>query len=152
MPVGVKSGNGLSGGDANDLVIFPGRLFHDFRRNDCGVFKSVDGGSSCILLGGPQFIRSINQIIVDPTSQDILYAITANQLFKSVNGGADRVLKPLLGARTLAIDPVTPFWSLTPGLIAGLLISSNGGDSWTSSHHSSRFNGGIIGHDRGSPL
>src|SRR5262245_47881186 len=65
-------GNGLSGGDANDLVIFTGASSTIFAGTDRGVFKSVDGGSSWTLLGGPQFIRNINQLIVDPTSQDIL--------------------------------------------------------------------------------
>jgi uncharacterized repeat protein (TIGR01451 family) len=136
-------GNGLSGGDANDLVIFPGASSTIFAGTDRGVYKSVDGGSSWVLLGGPQFIRNINQIIVDPTSQDILYAVTANQLFKSVNGGATWVLKPLSGVRTLAIDPVTPS-KLYAGTIAGLSISSNGGDSWTSVNIPP-VSGGIIG-------
>src|SRR5262245_61049018 len=135
--------NGLSGGDANDLVIFPGASSTIFAGTDRGVFKSVDGGSSWILLGGPQFIRNINQIIVDPTSQDILYAVTANQLFKSVNGGATWVLKPLSGVRTIAIDPVTPS-KLYAGTIVGLSISSNGGDSWTSVPITS-ITGGTIG-------
>jgi hypothetical protein len=124
-------GNGLSGGDANDLVIFPGASSTIFAGTDRGVFKSVDGGSSWTHLGGPQFVRNINQIVVDPTSQDILYAVTANQLFKSVNGGATWVLKPLSGVRTIAIDPATPS-KLYAGTIVGLSISSNGGDSWTS--------------------
>jgi len=136
-------GNGLSGGDANDLVIFPGASSTIFAGTDRGVFKSVDGGSSWTLLGGPQFIRNINQIIVDPTSQDILYAVTANQLFKSVNGGATWVLKPLSGVRTIAIDPVTPS-KLYAGTIVGLSISSNGGDSWTSVTIPP-VSGGIIG-------
>jgi Beta-propeller repeat len=136
-------GNGLSGGDANDLVIFPGASSTIFAGTDRGVFKSVDGGSSWTLLGGPQFIRNINQLIVDPTSQDILYAVTANQLFKSVNGGATWVLKPLSGVRTIAIDPVTPS-KLYAGTIVGLSISSNGGDSWTSVPITS-ITGGPIG-------
>jgi len=136
-------GNGLSGGDANDLVIFPGASSTIFAGTDRGVYKSVDGGSSWVLLGGPQFIRNINQIIVDPTSQDILYAVTANQLFKSVNGGATWVLKPLSGVRTIAIDPVTPS-KLYAGTVSGLSISSNGGDSWTSVPIPP-ISGGIIG-------
>jgi len=136
-------GNGLSGGDANDLVIFPGASSTIFAGTDRGVYKSVDGGSSWTLLGGPQFIRSINQIIVDPTSQDILYAVTANQLFKSVNGGATWVLKPLSGVRTLAVDPITPS-KLYAGTVSGLSISSNGGDNWTSVTIPP-VSGGIIG-------
>ena len=120
---------------------FPRRFFDDFRRN------------------GPWRLRALTEVLHGYFSaghnlsgyqsdnhrsytQDILYAVTANQLFKSVNGGATWVLKPPSGVRTLAIDPVTPS-KLYAGTIVGLSISSNGGDSWTSV--TIPVSGGIIG-------
>lgn len=113
-----------------------------------GIFKSMDGGSSWILLGSgyPQgnggnanafANRLVNAIIVDPANSQIVYAATNNGVWVSNDSGQNWVQGTGTNsrdARSLVLDPTSPAGArvLYVGLSGqGVSQSTNGGTTWT---------------------
>ena len=115
-----------------------------------GLFKSTDGGNSCVRLGSGypdgnvgnaiMFARQwINVIIVDPADSQTLYLASTSGVFRSQNGGLNWT--PGAGiagdVRSLVLDTSTPAGSrvLHAGLVdfagvgQGVFTSTDGGQN-----------------------
>jgi photosystem II stability/assembly factor-like uncharacterized protein len=91
-------------------------------RREGDLFQSTDGGATWMPSENGLGDRAVEDIVFDPESSSILYAIAAGQLFRSTNGGADWTatgsgLPPAAALRDLEMNP------------AGLLAASQGGVS-----------------------
>jgi photosystem II stability/assembly factor-like uncharacterized protein len=112
-----------------------------------GIFKSMDGGSSWILLGSgypegndgnaDDFAnRNVNSIIVDPSNSQIVYAATSRGVWVSNDGGqnwAQGAGTANFDARSLELDPTSPAGSriLYTGMSAqGVFQSTDSGANW----------------------
>jgi len=103
-----------------------------------GIFKSTDSGETWVEKnrGLEHSMRNINDIAVDPTNVNIVYAATHNDgTFKTVDGGESWVAinngLMALQVYSLAIDPNNPdtiYAGLGQGV--GLFKSIDGGQHW----------------------
>lgn len=117
-----------------------------------GVLKSTDGGTTWALLGNNLFNRvTVNQIVVDPTNANTVYAdvfgpgnngVSGNTgIWKSVDGGATWTnttasINTTIPYTDLRMDPTNPQHLLfAAGSYAtsagGLYQTVNGGTSWS---------------------
>ncbi len=112
-----------------------------------GLYKSTDGGASCIRLGSgypsgntgnaSQFASQwINVIIVDPSNSQILYLGSTSGAFRSTDGGLTWSQGTGFGGdvRSLVLDATSAVGarSLYAGVSGqGLMRSTNGGRTWT---------------------
>ena len=113
-----------------------------------GLFKSTDGGASCIRLGSGYptgntgtasqfFTQWINVIVVDPANAQTLYLASTSGLFRSADGGRNWVQGAGASgdARSLVLDQSSPagsrvLYSGVDGL--GVFRSTDGGRNWGS--------------------
>ena len=94
--------------------------------------KSTDGGASWFNPNtNSQFF--VSQLIVDPTNSATLYAISANGMVKSPNGGASWGDPLLPGSRfnNLIINPQTPS-TLYASNFNEIYQTTGGGTNWHS--------------------
>lgn len=120
-----------------------------------GLFKSTDGGASCVALGSgypadnvgnaSQFVdHNINVIIVDPVDSDVVYLGSGGipalgsrgGVFRSQDGGQNwtRGINAVGDARSLVLDLSSPAAARTlyAGLAGvGVIQSTDGGVTWT---------------------
>lgn len=112
-----------------------------------GLFKSTDGGASCIRLGSgypsgnignaSQFVnQSINVIVVDPADSQTVYLSSNNGVYRSLDGGQNWTLgaNSAGDARTVILDASSPAGSrvLYAGITRrGVFQSTDGGQNWT---------------------
>lgn len=112
-----------------------------------GLYRSIDGGASCIRLGSGYpagnvgnasqfFTRIINVIIVDPATPTTLYAATQDGVFLSTDRGLNwtRGAGSNGDARSLVLDTSSPsgsriLWAGVSGV--GAIQSTDGGQNWT---------------------
>ena len=79
-----------------------------------GVFRSDNGGHSWVAanrgLGSGQFPPQINLLVADPENAGVLYAATAEGVWKTLTGGRSwrKTELPLATATALALDPSSP--------------------------------------------
>ncbi len=112
-----------------------------------GIFKSLDGGSSWVLLGSGypdgndgnanDFAnRNVNSIIVDPANSQVVYTATSNGVWVSTDGGQNWVRgngTAGFDARSLELDLTTPVGAriLYAGMSRqGVFQSTDGGANW----------------------
>jgi hypothetical protein len=111
-----------------------------------GLFKSADGGSSCVRLGsgypagnvGNAIIFTnqwINVIIVDPADSQTLYLSSTSGVFRSQDGGLNWAQGTGISGdvRSLVLDTSTPAAArvLYAGRVGqGVFTSSDGGQTW----------------------
>lgn len=99
------------------------------------LYKSVDGGEKWMILPILDDNNTINTIIIDPFSSDVLYLGTYEGVFKSMDGGgtwepANLGLPESPIVKSMAIDPISPS-TLYAGLFAnGIFKSTDAGASW----------------------
>src|SRR5262245_4576537 len=76
-------------------------------------------------VGGP-----VSTVAIDPQNRNILYAVSAGGVFKSIDGGANwrRLDAP---ARSIVIDPGNSSNIYTSTFGKGIFKSSDAGMSWT---------------------
>ncbi|MDR7255150.1 hypothetical protein J2X46_004152 [Nocardioides sp. BE266] len=113
-----------------------------------GLYKSTDGGASCIRLGSgypagntgnaSQFFScDINVIVVDPAAPQTVYLAASNGVFRSTDGGNNwtRGVGLAGDARSLVLDTTSPAGAriLYAGVTgSGVLRSTDGGQNWAS--------------------
>lgn len=111
-----------------------------------GLFKSTDGGNSCIRLGSgypadnvgnsSQFVNQwINVIIVDPADSQSVYLASTSGVFRSIDGGLNWTQGVGIGGdvRSLVLDRSTPPANrvLHAGQSGvGVFTSTDGGQNW----------------------
>jgi photosystem II stability/assembly factor-like uncharacterized protein len=145
------SSRGLTGTDVCSLAIDPSSpqtlyAITSGYNSTNGIFKSTDSGKSwnAVMKGLPE-VPGYTQVMIAPSSSNILYAISepstakagpGGGVFKSTDSGstwtpADKGL-PKGGVRSLAIDPSSPqtVYAGVPG-VAGVYKSTDGGNTWT---------------------
>jgi len=111
-----------------------------------GLYRSTDGGTSCIRLGSGYpagnvgnasqfFTRIINVIIVDPAAPSTLYMATQDGVFRSTDRGLNwtRGTGSNGDARSLVLDTSSPtgsriLWAGVSGV--GVIQSTDGGQNW----------------------
>jgi photosystem II stability/assembly factor-like uncharacterized protein len=134
--------------DPNDTsILYVGTSSRVTPQTQAGLFKSTDGGASCILLGSgypagnvgnaSQFVNhAINVILVDPADSRIVYLSSNFGVFRSTDRGQNWVQGAGLGGDTLTLvlDTSTPANArvLYAGVSGqGVFQSTNGGQNWT---------------------
>src|SRR5215469_193948 len=134
--------------DPNDTdTIYIGTSGRVTPQSQAGLFKSADGGNSCIRLGSgyPQgndgnaimFANQwVNVIIVDPADSQTLYLASTSGVFRSRDGGLNWAQGTGIAGdvRSLVLDTSTPAASrvLHAGLAGqGVFTSTNGGQTWS---------------------
>src|SRR5690348_6721807 len=107
--------------DPNDTsTIYMGTSGRVGRQISAGLFKSTDGGASCVRLGSgypvgnngnaSQFTRQwINVILVDPANSQTLYLASTTGVFRSTDGGLNWTFGAGAAgdARSLVLDPTS---------------------------------------------
>ena len=112
-----------------------------------GLFKSTDGGASCVAVGSgypagntgnaTQFVGQwINVIIVDPANSNVVYLASTSGVFRSTDAGQNWTLGAgsTGDARSLVLDRSSPAGAriLYAGVAGvGVLRSTDGGQNWT---------------------
>jgi photosystem II stability/assembly factor-like uncharacterized protein len=134
--------------DPNDTdTLYIGTSQRVAQQVQAGLFKSTDGGNSCIRLGSgypvgnvgnaDQFVRQwINVIIVDPGDSQTVYLASTSGVFRSTDGGLNWTQGVGIGGdvRSLVLDLSTPLANrvLHAGQAGvGLFTSADGGQNWT---------------------
>src|SRR5262249_54670977 len=125
-------GKGLTGDQADALVVDPKTSATLFAGNASGVFKSVDGGANWALK--TTGVINVRALVVDPTNSKIVYAGADGGVYKSDDGGetwkASNTGLTSLSALTLMIDPRTPTTLYAGTNFGGLFKSVNSGAIW----------------------
>ena len=133
--------------DPNDTdTIYIGTSQRVTPQPQAGLFKSTDGGNSCVRLGSGypagntgnaiMFTSQwINVIIVDPADSQTLYLASTSGVFRSQDGGLNWTQGTGIGGdvRSLVLDTSTPAGSrvLHAGRAGqGVFTSANGGQTW----------------------
>ncbi|MEP7344992.1 MAG: choice-of-anchor D domain-containing protein [Gemmatimonadaceae bacterium] len=133
--------------DPNDTsIIYVGTSSRVTPQAQAGLYKSIDGGASCVRVGSgypsgnvgnaTQFVtQSINVIIVDPANSQRLYLSSANGVFRSTDGGQNwtQGVGSNGDARSLVLDASSPAAAriLYAGITnVGVLRSNDGGQNW----------------------
>lgn len=106
--------------------------------NAGGVFKSLDGGqtwsdASSGLLTDCGGVPCALDVAIDPVTPSTLYAAlpTDLEVYKTENGGMSWTTTSAgFSAERLALRPNDPDTVYCNGSLAGLIRSSNGGDTW----------------------
>jgi hypothetical protein len=134
--------------DPNDTsTIYVGTSSRVTPQIQAGLFKSTDGGASCIRLGSgypagntgnaSQFVNQwINVILVDPANSQTVYLSSSSGVWRSTDGGQNWIFGTNSGgdALTLVLDTSTPATArvLYAGISGrGVFQSIDGGQNWT---------------------
>jgi photosystem II stability/assembly factor-like uncharacterized protein len=96
------------------------------------IMRSLDQGATWTQLANPPTDPQI--VVADPYSPQILFSGGHQGIYKSTDGGQTwRTVYPVQssaqGVTGLAIDPGNP--SRVVALVSGLIVSSDGGETWT---------------------
>jgi hypothetical protein len=133
--------------DPNDTsVIYVGTSGRVTPQAQAGLYKSTDGGASCVRVGSgypagnvgnaTQFVnQNVNVIIVDPANSQTVYLSSSSGVFRSTDGGQNWVqgAGSAGDARSLVLDASSPagarvlYAGITNG---GLFQSTDGGQNW----------------------
>jgi hypothetical protein len=133
--------------DPNDTsIIYAGTSARITPQAQAGLFKSTDGGASCIRLGSGyptgnvgnanQFVSQfVNVIIVDPANSATVYLASTTGLFRSTDGGLNWAQGAGVAgdARSLVLDTSSPAGAriLYAGIDnLGVFQSTDGGQNW----------------------
>ena len=133
--------------DPNDTdTIYVGTSSRVAQQAQAGLFKSADGGNSCVRLGSGYpdgnvgnaigfASQSINVIIVDPADSQTVYLASTRGVFRSQDGGLDWTQGIGISGdvRSLVLDTSTPAANrvLHAGRAGqGVFTSTDGGQTW----------------------
>jgi photosystem II stability/assembly factor-like uncharacterized protein len=133
--------------DPNDTdTIYIGTSSRVAQQAQAGLFKSTDGGNSCVRLGSGYpdgnvgnaigfASQSINVIMVDPSDSQTVYLASTRGVFRSQDGGLNWTQGTGISGdvRSLVLDTSTPTASrvLHAGRAGqGAFTSTDGGQTW----------------------
>ena len=133
--------------DPNDTdTIYIGTSSRVAQQAQAGLFKSTDGGNSCVRLGSGYpdgnvgnaigfASQSINVIIVNPADSQTVYLASTRGVFRSQDGGLNWTQGTGISGdvRSLVLDTSTPATNrvLHAGLAGqGAFTSTDGGQTW----------------------
>ncbi len=130
----IRAGAGLTQGAYLTLAIAPNDSTRIFAGNDSGFFfESTDGGQAWTPVGAG--VRaSFSQVRFDPSDPDVVYVVTTGGLFRRPSAGAPFEGFANLGPLTMldvAVDPADSQRIAVATLQIGLLVSADGGTTWT---------------------
>ena len=147
LSLGVGGPGALAIDPNNTDVVYLGTSARVAAHPQAGLFKSIDGGGSWVLLGSgypvgntgnaTQFVGQwINVIIVDPANSNVVYLSSSSGCFRSIDGGRNWAAGVNAGgdARSLSLDTSSPAGSriLYSGISGrGVFRSNDGGQNWT---------------------
>jgi photosystem II stability/assembly factor-like uncharacterized protein len=98
-----------------------------------GLFKSTDGGATWTPSLDGLESSQVRKVAVDPESSSTVYALTEEQIFRSLNGGASWTLLAGTGLQGRP-QTVAPLGSgVLAGTEAGLFLSTDQGATWRAS-------------------
>jgi hypothetical protein len=134
--------------DPNDTdTIYVGTSARVAQQVQAGLYKSTDGGNSCVRLGSgypasnvgnaSQFVNQwINVIIVDPANSQTVYLASSSGVLRSTDGGLNWTEGAGIAGdvRSLVLDPSSPTANriLHAGSSRqGVFTSTDGGQNWT---------------------
>ncbi len=75
----------------NDQILYLGTGDHDYYYSGNGVYKSTNGGTTFTYLGLSG--KMVVDMIMDPTNNQHIVAITNTGIYKTINGGTSWILK-----------------------------------------------------------
>lgn len=128
--------------ESNHNVIYAGTgegYFNTDAIGGSGIFKSTDRGATWSQLASTansSNYRYVNRLVIDPTNQDIVVAVTNNGIYKTIDGGTTWSRKYWWNNRVQHIitSPASFDTQYATANQLGVLKSTNGGDTWTLSH------------------
>jgi len=119
---------------AANLAVSPSSPTTLYLGYSCGA-QSVDGGQTWVTFNGALDGAFFNAIVIDPKSQDIVYAGTSSGLFGSTDGGQSWSALNVVGLQypnvtSVAINPTKPadVYAVANGSV---YASTNAGGAWT---------------------
>jgi photosystem II stability/assembly factor-like uncharacterized protein len=95
-----------------------------------GVFRSDNGGGSWHGIGLKDV--DVSHVALDPTTSQIIYAVSASRLLRTSNGGGSwKEISPSSGGaiQDVAVDPVVPS-TIYAAAESGIFRSADSGQSW----------------------
>ncbi|MGE5764790.1 MAG: choice-of-anchor D domain-containing protein [Mycobacterium leprae] len=144
LGIGEPAGIAIDPNDTSTLYI--GTSGRVTPQAEAGVYKSTDGGASCIRLGSGYpagntgdasqfFDQDINVIIVDPANSQTIYLSSDSGVFRSTDGGQNWTQGNNSGgdARSFVLDTTSPAGAriLYAGITnRGVFQSTDGGQNW----------------------
>jgi photosystem II stability/assembly factor-like uncharacterized protein len=147
ISLGVGEPSAVAIDPSDTSIIYVGTSGRITPQRQAGLFKSTDGGASCIRLGSGYpagnignanqfFNQSVNVIIVDPANSAIVYLASTSGVFRSTDGGLNwaQGVGSAGDARSLVLDASSPAAAriLYAGINnRGVFQSTDGGQNWT---------------------
>lgn len=98
-----------------------------------GIFKSVDGGETWNQLHSTAAWKFVNRLAIHPTNSNIVWAATESGIYRSSDGGSTWVQKLAGDFLDLRMHPTDPTRLVANKSHAGVLFTSNEGNTWTQS-------------------
>jgi photosystem II stability/assembly factor-like uncharacterized protein len=123
--------------DVFSIIIDPTNPSNMYASACSGIYRSESAGLLFHKIQGMPFsARRTRMIRMDPANSDIVYAGTTEGLWKTVNGGKEfvRMTPPNVVVNAILVDPRNPQRVLLATDRGGVLLSENGGQSFTSSN------------------
>lgn len=146
LSLGIGEPGAIAIDPTDTSIIYVGTSTRLTPQAQAGLFRSDDGGASCIRLGSGYpagnvgnasqfFTQAINEIVVDPTTPTTLYMATATGVYRSTDRGLNWTFGVGSGgdARSLVLDRTSPTGAriLYAGVTGiGILRSVDSGVSW----------------------
>ncbi len=116
--------------DPNTLYLRFGAVYEG---GDLTLYRSTDGGARWTFagVGADEGYRTLNALVIDPTTPSTLYAATSGGVFQTADGGGKWSVTGLakVNVNLVAIDPLQPN-VLYAGTFRGLFKSTDSGASW----------------------
>ena len=147
LGIGEPLGLALDPNDADVLYVGTSGRGRVSPQRQAGLFKSMDGGASWVLLGSGYPVEntgnaaifstdSINAIIVDPSNSAVVCLASSSGVWRSGDAGQNwtRGTGSIGDARSLVLDPTSPTGAriLYAGITGqGVIRSTDGGQNWT---------------------
>lgn len=117
----------------NDQIIYLGTGDANYYSSVTGVWKSTDGGNTFVISNTGMGNRLVIEILIDPSNRNTLIAATNNGIYKSIDAGANWVLKSTsaLQFQDLVFKANSGTKTLFAATATAYYRSTNMGETWT---------------------